>query len=238
METIDFKNIRDKISNISNILNKEKYNKGNKLNRRISVVLRSFYDIETIFTRLERNIFLFERNEREIQKENNINNTINELGQILRKKSEAINRENSLDLKCLYIFIKIFLDDFTELFRSLYDWRDIGDRSITKFYNKLKVYSGDDERVKKFKDKNLPMLKEIIDSIVNYRNVDIVHNQKKHKQCTWFMSDMRHNVKQVACSKTDEEIVESSSLNQGELINMLFDYINSCLFFIENNLDN
>ena len=233
---MEFNKYRQKLSNLANL----KYNsktlqrlkKDNQLNRRISAVLNSFYDLETIAIRLKRNIALVQVVERNIQLRNKKEDkdVISSIGQKLRKEAECINRENFLDLKILHVVVKIFLDDFTELLRFIFSWRDIGDRSITKFYNSLKKYSGTDDNVILFKKNNFDIIEKIINSIVDYRDNGVVHNQQKHKQTIWSINDMRGNIKQVAVLSPG---VENSSLNQNDLFKLLFNYLDSSISFIE-----
>ncbi len=233
---MEFNKYKKKLSNLANLKYDSKtlqrLNKDNQLNRRISAVLNSFYDLETIAIRLKRNIALIESVERKIQLRNKKEDkdVISSIGQKLRKEAECINRENFLDLKSLHVFIKIFLDDFTELLRLIFSWRDIGDRSITKFYKSLEKYSGTDADVIAFKNKNFCVIEKIINSIVNYRDSSVVHNQQKHKQTIWSINDMRGNIQQIAVLRPG---VENSSLNQNDLFILLFDYLDSSISFIE-----
>lgn len=233
---MNFDKIKKRISNLNSLIVDEetskRLNKDNQFNRRISVVLHSLYDSETIAIRLKRNIALVQIVERNIQLRNKKEDkdVISSIGQKLRKEAECINRENFLDLKILHVVIKIFLDDFTELLRFIFNWRDIGDRSITKFYNSLKKYSGTDDNVILFKKNNFDIIEKIINSIVDYRDNGVVHNQQKHKQTIWSINDMRGNIKQVAVLSPG---FENSSLNQNDLFKLLFDYLDSSISFIE-----
>jgi hypothetical protein len=235
---MDFDKIKTRLSSLNSLIaNKkisERLNKDNQLNSRMSVVLHSLYDIETIAIRLNRNIILVKDINRKIQSRNRDEDKqeIGSIGQQLRKDAECINRENFLDLKTLHIFVKIFLDDFTELMRFIFNWRDIGDRSITKFYNSLKKYSGDDVDIIAFKEKCFFVIEKIIDLIVDHRDHGIVHNQQKHKQSIWSINDMRGNVMQVAVLSPG---VERSSLNQHDLLELLFEYLDLSVGFMEDS---
>ncbi len=233
---MNFDKMKKRISNLTSLIideeDSKRLNKDNQFDRRISVVLHSLYDLETIAIRLKRNIASVQIVERNIQLRNKKEDkdVISSIGQKLRKEAECINRENFLDLKISHVFIKIFLDDFTELLRFIFNWRDIGDRSITKFYNSLKKYSGTDNNVILFKKNNFDIIEKIINSIVDYRDNSVVHNQQKHKQVIWSINDMRGNIKQVDVLSPR---VENSSLNQNDLFKLLFDYLDSSISFIE-----
>lgn len=226
----------DGLSNLfKNRLDLERIHRDNEFNRRISVVLSSFSDMETISLRLENNILKCETIERSIQKRNNYEDkeVIQEDGQMLRRDKEAINRENKVDLKALYIFTKIFLDDFTQLIRFIYNWRNIGDRSITQFYSSLKIYIGADNQILLFKKECFEKIEVINNFVTQYRDNGIIHNQSKHKQTTWLVNDMRGGIKQVGVKKTGDE---QSSITPTELIIIVREFLYSATEFIKRNI--
>jgi len=235
----ELKKIKDCLDGLSSLLKDrldlERIHRDNEFNRRMSVVLSSFSDIETILLRLEKNILKCETIERGIQKRNNDEDKeiIQEEGQILRREEEIINRENKVDLKALYIFTKIFLDDFTQLIRFIYNWRNIGDRSITQFYSSLKIYTGTDHQILLFKKECFEKIELINNFVTQYRDNGIIHNQSKHKQTTWFINDMRGGVKQVGVKKTGDK---QSSVTPIELITMVREFLCLTTKFINHNI--
>jgi len=101
MKTIlnELKNIKNCLKNLGTNFNKKKdlkrIHKNNQFNRRLSTVLNSFSDIETIITRLEKNINDVQSIEKQIQKRfnNEDRELIQEYGQKLRKKAHEINKK-------------------------------------------------------------------------------------------------------------------------------------------------
>jgi hypothetical protein len=148
--TDELKNINNYLKNISIKFNKRKdlkrIHRDNEFNRRYSVVLSAFSDIESFALRLETNIIKFELIERKIQKRNYCEDKdmIHEDGQKLRREADKINKQNVADFKSLYVFAKIFLDNYTKLITFIFNWRSIDRGSVTGFYHSLNNYNNDD----------------------------------------------------------------------------------------------
>lgn len=171
----------------------KRLHKENIFNRRFSGVLDSFTDLQTTVERLEKNIEQSIKVGREIYKEIHRGDKIN---QELHRESDNLTKQNKADLRHFYVNAKIFLDDYTALLRFIFDWRSVGDRSITGFYESLKKYSGPDKDILSFKKSCITKLKAVDVYITNYRDKKVVHNQRKHKQDTeWFRNEMNGGIR-------------------------------------------
>lgn len=224
----DLKNINDNLRLFENhirALGDTRIHKDNSFNRRFSVVLESFSDVETLALRLQENIKKVEDFNREIQvrnlKEDAV--TIFEEGQVLRRELDKIDNNNRVDLKSIHIFTKIFLDHYTSLFKFIFNWPGISDRSITSFNESLKVYSGTNFQVIDFKKSCEGLLEEIFNLITDYRDKSIVHNQTGHKETKWFLTDVNGGVQLIGKQK---------SLTPEQVINLTQRYIQSTVNFL------
>lgn len=184
VEIIEFtRRVTDDLKTISEVMNSEivkeahpRLHKENVFNRRFSVALSSFGDFKVIAERLHRNI------EEMIQDE-----------KIGGNKHHLVS-ENQTDLKSLYVNAKIFSDDFATLLIFVFNLRGIGDRSITRLFSGLNNYQGDDQNIISFRERHLRPIKAIDTFVTQYRDDEIVHNQKKHKQTIWFVNGMDGNI--------------------------------------------
>jgi len=186
------------------VKNIPRLHKDNSFNRRYSSVLDTFHDIKSVSDRLTNNIPASIEMERKIRESKAID-------QELCKNAEQIWAQNKSDLRTLYVNSKIFLDHFTNLLRFIFNWRGIGDKSVTNFYNSLEEYSGNDQEVLDFKKNCLKKLKAVDVFITNYRDKKIMHNQSKHKEETeWFVNDMAGGIRFVGGGRpsiTPQEIL-------------------------------
>jgi hypothetical protein len=207
----------------------ERIHRYNLFNRRLSAVLDSFSDVETIAKRLEENISTIENIERKIQKRNSTEDKeiIKDDGQKLRKEGDRINRQNIVDFKALYAFAKIFLDDYTRLIRHIFDWRNIGNSSVTDFYKSLDSYDGEDQQVISFKEDCFNRLKAVDVFITQYRDDYVVHNQRKHKEITWFLNKMQGDIRFIA---------GRPSITPKQLIYVVSGYVCCAASFINKNI--
>src|SRR3989344_2576767 len=114
-------------------------------------MLSSYDNFETDGLRLERTILQYQILERRIQYEMRDKSDIPDELQPLMKEADRFGRENQADFKSLYIFAKIFLDEFTSLLGFIHNWRGISNGSVTSFYNSLTNYTGKDVKVVAFK---------------------------------------------------------------------------------------
>ncbi len=221
-----YENIRKLESLINTKNDLTRIHKDNVFNRRFSVVLSDFSDLETIGMRLNKNIPEVETLQRIIQKrfKSEDKDRITDEGQRLHQESDKINRENQVDFKCLYIFSKIFLDQYTTLIKLLFNWRGIGDKSITSFYNSLEKYKGEEEQIISFKDSCLKRLKAIDVFVTEYRDQYVVHDQTKHKDTRWFLNDMTGSVRFIG---------GRPSITPQELVFVVSNYIKDSVTFIK-----
>lgn len=229
------KEIHDSLRILESEINGKKdlirIHKDNVFNRRFSVVLSDFSDFETIGMRLSKNISRVEVLQRSIQKgfEGEDKVIITDEGQRLRQEDNHINSENQVDFKCLYIFSKIFLDQYTVLIRFLFDWRKIGDKSITNFYNSLVKYKGDNKQIISFRDSCLSRLKAVNVFVTEYRDQYVVHDQTKHKDTRWFLNDMKGSIRFIG---------GRPSITPQELVFVVSNYITESIKFLKAQKDN
>jgi len=229
----------DLLKKLSNRINIDKIkasfkrlHKENIFNIRFSGVLDAFSDFQTTAERLEKNI------ERSIKVGREIYSEIykeDEMDQELRRKAHNLTKQNKADLRHLYVNAKIFLDEYTGLLRFIFNWRDIGDRSITRFYNSLNKYNGSDKDILSFKESCIEKLKAIDVYITKYRDDKIIHNQQKHKQETeWFRNEMDGRIRFIGGDRP--------SLTSQEIAFVVMQYIECsqkfCLKWLDSNTSN
>lgn len=170
----------------------ERVHRDNQFNRRFSAVLNSYTDFETIGLRLARNIVESQKLEHDIQvgmRESK------EVSGPTHQEAFRLTKENQADFKSLYVFAKIFLDEYTTLLGFIYNWRGISNGSITSFYLALSNYEGNDGQVKKFIETCLNRLKAVDVFVTQYRDSFIVHDQTGHKETRWFLNDMSGGIR-------------------------------------------
>jgi len=199
------KNIQDQVdeihkhlTNLSSSVNDcndiVRFHTNNLFNRRFSAVLGSFSDLEHVGLRLERTILQYENIERDIRTRLQGKKEISDDMQSLMRVANRLSGENQADFKSLYVFAKIFLDEYTALLAFVNNWRGISNGSVTKFYNSLSIYDGNDNDILRFKGECLNRLKAVDIFVTQYRDKYIVHDQTKHKETRWFISDMEGGV--------------------------------------------
>jgi hypothetical protein len=220
--------MKDKLQAFSVYINNrkdlERIHNNNTFNKRFSSMLSSFSDFEILGIRLEINIKENETLSEIIQNRNTTEdkNIITDQGQKLRREQDWLMRQNLVDFKSLYIFAKIFLDQYTSMIRYIYNWRYIGDKSITNFSNDLKKYNGNDKTILLFKEKILNKLHAVNIFITEYRDKYIVHNQIKHKQTTeWFLTDMKGGVRFIGGERPSITPIELIFVVSGHIVNTL-----------------
>lgn len=182
-------------SNVNARKDLERVHRNNLFNRLFSAMLGSYSDFEIVGLRLERTVNEQEELERQIQREQGDKKEIPDHIQKMMRRAHCLLRENQADFKALYIFAKIFLDEYTVLLRHIHNWRGIGDGSVTKFYSAIQKYSGDDQSILDFKESCSNRLKAVDVFITQYRDKYIVHDQTEHKETRWFLNDMRGGIR-------------------------------------------
>lgn len=188
--------IEEILKHFSNELNSDlakksflRLHKDNAFNKRFSGVLDTFADVKSVTERLTDNIQSSMKVEGQIQKKEQIE-------QGLHYQASKLTAQNKSDLRTLYVNSKIFLDHYTNLLRFIFNWRGIGDKSVTNFYNSLEKYNGNDESILTFRECCLNKLKAVDVYITNYRDKKVVHNQSKHKEVTeWFLNNMNGEIR-------------------------------------------
>lgn len=117
--------------------------------------------------------------------------------QTLIQRSETLLARNQVDLKSLYIFSKIFFDQYLEFMDYVLQIERHGivirtrknDVSISSFYGSLKKYSGDDEFLKQLKEAIYTRLHALYVFVVEYRNSHVMHSGLDLWSDTWTLSN-------------------------------------------------
>ncbi len=216
-------------SELNSDLAKENFprlHKENAFNKRFSGVLDTFADVKSVTERLTENIQASMKIESLIQKNK-------EIDQEQHQKSSRLTSQNKSDLRTLYINSKIFLDHYTNLLRFIFNWRGIGDKSVTNFYNSLEKYNGNDEGILAFKECCLKKLKAVDVYITEYRDKKVVHNQSKHKEVTeWFLNSMNGDIRFIGGGRP--------SITPQEILFITVEYIDAsskfCIDWLSNQI--
>lgn len=207
-------NLLSHLDDIKNTLNLffEKFSKlpnhrvhlDNRFNKLSSVISSFFEDMAVCGERLNLNIKESVKINREIQNSDNFKygNTIDEDGQKLRRLSNQVDRYNITDLKGLYIFAKIFLDQFIDILilsldiekRGVKFRNQYGNPSISKLFDFLDKYDGNEPNLIEFKEACLKSLNDVDVFITNYRDAHIVHAGLNNITQQWFMNNMDGNI--------------------------------------------
>jgi len=194
-------------------MNFPRLHRDNTFNKRFSGVFSTFSDVKSVTERITENIQASMKLESRLQKNE-------EIDQEQQRTVSKLTAQNQTDLKTLYVNSKIFLDEYTNLLRFVFNWRGIGDRSVTKFYNSLEKYDGQDEDILAFKESCLKKLKAINVYITEYRDQKVVHNQQRHKQDTeWFINNMDGEIRFIGGGRP--------SITPQELLFIVIGYVNT-----------
>lgn len=189
----------------------KRLDKDNTFNKRFSGILDAFSDIKSVTERITENIQVSIKIESRIQQ-------LNEADNSLREQSDKLVSQNKTDLKSIYFYSKVFLDEYTAFLSWIFDWRDIRNSSITEFYKSLGRYKGVNQDILLFKETCFEKIKAIDNHITNYRDKKIVHNGDKHKQDTkWFFNGMNGSIKFIGGGK--------SSITPQEVLFIVVEYI-------------
>ncbi|MCK9293378.1 hypothetical protein M0P25_04850 [archaeon] len=226
----NLKEIEETFKGVGVIINQRKdlkrLHKDNIFNRMYSVVLSSLVDVEILFLRLEKNLKNIEKISIKINKRSQKEDKeeISKEGQQLRKEMDKLKGEAFVDFKSVYIFLKIFFDKHVSLLRFLFNWRGIGDKSVTNFYNDLNSYDETDGDIVFFKEKCLNRLKAIDVFITQYRDDYIMHDQTGHKEITRWVIFENDNIRIFG---------KRPSITLNDMVFILSNYINDTSEFIE-----
>ena len=213
--------IREILDELSGFINSDevkealpRLHKDNEFNRRMGAVNSSFSDVEAITERMVGDIMTL------IDEE--------------RKKSNLSSKHISLlkvDLRSLYVHIKILLDDYVKLLQFITPFRGIPNYSITAFFNKLNKYKGAEPAIIDFNSKCLEYLRGIDEHIREYRDISVVHNHNKHKQRTeWFVNGMNGEIRFSGGAK--------SSLTPQEVLFIAKQFIDRSAQFVMESIAN
>lgn len=207
-------------------MNFPRLHKDNTFNRRFSGVLSTFADVKSVTERMTENIQTSMTLESKIQKNE-------EIDQEKHRTSSKLTSQNQTDLRTLYVNSKIFLDEYTNLLRFIFNWRGIGDKSVTNFYKSLEKYDGQDEGILDFKESCLKKLKAVNVYITEYRDKKVVHNQQRHKQGTeWFLNNMNGEIQFIGGGR--------SSITPQELLFIVIEYVDAssqfCIEWLSNQI--
>lgn len=208
-------------------LNFPRLHKDNAFNKRFSGVLSTFADVKSVTERMTDNIQASMKLESLIQKNK-------EIDQEQHRAASILSAQNQTDLRTLYVNSKIFLDEYTNLLRFIFNWSGIGDRSVTNFFHSLEKYNGQDKGILAFKECCINKLKAVDVYITGYRDDKVVHNQRRHKQDTeWFLNNMNGEIRFVGGGRP--------SITPQELLFIVIEYVDTssqfCIKWLSNQIN-
>lgn len=212
------------------------FHKNNTFNKKCSVISGSFDNFSVFAERLNENIQKSIELNQTIQKRNKLEDrgVISEEDQKLRRQSSHLDHLNQVDFKALYVFAKIFLDNYTDLLSFVLAFNTKGVRflnshensSVTTLFYSLDKYSGKDSIVLAFKDRCLKRLKAINIFLTQYRDIFIVHANVDGSVGTWFINHMDGGVR---------FLTQRPSVTPKELIFVVKNFIVESVGFVVDN---
>jgi len=218
----------DKTREIPRIHNDNMFNKGH------SMILSSFDEIKTLAHRLGMNIKKLTEQDREVQRmpawQNTKSGRYPDEVQIEMKKSDQFMKEVKVDFKALYLFSKIFLDQYTKFIHFINPRDGIRSGTVEKFLNSMK--ESNDEFYIQFLNKFGDTVDDILNKLAFYRSKKIEHVQILNED-TWFMNDMRGS---IAIQHVDRNNGESvSTITPQELLTLVMNFSKTVSEFVINN---
>lgn len=172
----------------------------NHFNRKYSILLSFMGDVRVVIQRLHEQAEEKRLVEREAQthwsctKEGGV---LCDEHQALLQRSSTLLARNQVDLKSLYIFSKIFFDQYVEFMdfilqverRGIVIRTKKGDISISSLHGSLERYSGDNEFLKQLKKAIYKRLHALYVYVVEYRNSHVMHSGLDLWSDTWTLSN-------------------------------------------------
>lgn len=218
----------DKTREIPRIHNDNMFNKGH------SMILSSFDEIKTLAHRLGMNIKKWVEQEREVQRmpawQNTKSGRYPDEVQIEMRKSDQFMKEVKVDFKALYLFSKIFLDQYAKFLHYVNPRNGIRSGTVEKFLNSIK--ENNDEFYMQLSEELGDTIDHILDKLTFYRSKKIEHVQILNED-TWFMNDMRGG---IAIQHVDRNNGESvSTITPQELLTLVMNFSKTVSAFMINN---
>jgi hypothetical protein len=218
----------DKTKDIQRIHKKNMFNKGH------SMILSSFDEIKTLSHRLGMNIGQWVEQEHKIQRMPEWQNTKSgrypDEVQIEMKKSDHLMKEVKVDFKALYLFSKIFLDQYAKFLNFINPKDGIRSGSVEKFLNSMK--ESNDEFYSQFLKELGLTADHIINKLTFYRSKKIEHVQILNED-TWFMNDMQGG---IAIKHVDRDNGEgTSTITPKELLTLVLNFSKTAYEFMNIN---
>lgn len=218
----------DKAKDILRIHKENMFNKGH------SVILSSFDEIKTLSYRLGTNIKNWVEQERKVQKmpawQNTKSGRYPDEVQVEMKASDQLMKEVKIDFKALYLFSKIFLDQYVKFLHFVNPVYGIKSGTVEKFLNSLK--ESDNEFYKQLSQELGETSDQILNKLTFYRSKKIEHTQILNED-TWFLNDMRGG---IAIQHIDRDSKESiSTISPQELLSLVRDFSTKTSAFTLNN---
>jgi len=181
-------NTKTKLKELKKCVNAQKElacHRDNLFNRHYTRLLSLFSDLQVTVNRLDENTKKIDPITNIIQFKNLEEDRffISDEGQKLRNEWVKLSLKMQTDLKALYLFSKIFIDDFVGLVVLILDIKNKGILFTTKqggysvgvFYRSLIKYSGTNMVIRDFIIQNLDVLKAVEVYLSAYRNNYIQH---------------------------------------------------------------
>lgn len=208
--------------------------KGNMFNKGHSMLLGSFDETKTLATRLGSNIEAWVEQERKVQRMPAWQNT--ESGQypddvqIEMKKADQLMKEVKVDFRALYLFSKIFLDQYAKFLHFVNPVEGIRSGTIERFLNSLDETQ--DEFYKDLTNTLGDTSGAVTEKLTFYRDKKIEHAPILNED-TWFINNMRGGIAIHHINRDNGENI--STISPQELLNLVaaFSTVTS-EFFIKN----
>lgn len=218
----------DKAREIPRIHNENMFNKGH------SMILSSFDEIKTLTHRLGMNIVQWVEQERKVQRmpawQNTKSGRYPDEVQTEMRKSDQLMKEVKVDFKALYLFSKIFLDQYAKFLHFINPRDGIRSGTVEKFLNSMK--ESDDEFYTQFLKDFGDTADHMLNKLTFYRSKKIEHVQILNED-TWFMNDMRGG---IAIQHVDRNNGKSiSTITPQELLTLVLNFSKTASEFMTTN---
>jgi hypothetical protein len=150
--------------------------------------------------------------------------------QIEMRKADQFMREVKVDFKALYLFSKIFLDQYAKLLHFINPVDGIRSGTIERFLNSTREST--DEFYIQFSKELRDTADHVLDKLIFYRDKKIEHAQILNEDI-WFTNDMRGG---IAIQHVDRNNGESiSTITPQELLNLVSNFSKTAVKFMINN---
>jgi len=208
--------------------------KDNMFNKGHSMIQSSFDEIKTLADRLGSNIETWVEQEHKVQGmpawQNPKSGRYPDEVQVEMRKSDKLMKEVKVDFKALYLFSKLFLDQYVKFIHFVNPVGGIRSGTTEKFLNSVK--ESKNEFYKQLAKELGDTTDQILDKLIFYRSKKIEHVQILNED-TWFMNDMRGG---IAIQHVDRDNGENvSTISPQELLSLVKDFSRIVSVYLSEN---